>query len=56
MERLISLLALLLAGPSLASAQEVFQATSGGTGISLEGTSSSYRAAGPDFSMSGSIS
>jgi len=54
MKRPFTLFILLFAGPSLASAQ--FTATSGGTSVGVFGTSSSFGAAGPDFSMSGLIS
>jgi PEP-CTERM motif len=59
MSRLITLVILSLAAPSLASAQigEEFTATSGGTNVISEGfVSAEFTVAGPGFSMSGSIS
>jgi hypothetical protein len=55
MKRLITLIILLLAGPSLASAQELFRATSGGLAVSAGDTSTSFSVRGPGFSMGGFV-
>jgi hypothetical protein len=53
MRRAIILLTLLLAGPSLASAQETFNAASGSFVIQYGATMEPFTVAGPGFSASG---